>query len=262
MFCDVAGGSYASRMRSLAYKTRTVVEETGATNLYLSLGTLVWDWDGKPLRSPLVLVPVTLRSLSKQSSYRLALDESGTSTPNYCLLEKLGQLGIRIPALADPTTDDAGSDLDAALQAVRVAVAEAGRPWRVEPTAHLGILQFAKFRLWKDLDDNWETLLANPLVNHLVHSPTEPFVDPVAQTTATDLDQLAGERPISADASQLQPSPTRCRVGPSCSRARPARVSPRPSPTCWPGPSPRADGCCSWPRSAPPWTWSRSGWTP
>jgi len=204
VFCDVAGGSYASRMRSLAYKARTVVEETGANNLYLALGTLVWDWDGKPLRSPLVLVPVTLRSLSKQSSYRLALDESGTSTPNYCLLEKLGQLGIRIPGLADPTTDDAGIDLDAALQAVRVAVAEAGRPWRVEPTAHLGILQFAKFRLWKDLDDNWETLLANPLVNHLVHSPTEPFVDPVAQTNATDLDQLAGECPISADASQLQ----------------------------------------------------------
>ena len=204
VFCDVTAAAYPTRMRSLAYKARTVVEETGANNLYLALGTLVWDWEGKPLRSPLVLVPVTLRSAPRQNAYRLELDEGGASTPNYCLLEKLGQLGVRIPGLAEPVMDDRGIDLNVALQAVRVAVATAGRPWRVEPTAHLGILQFAKFRLWKDLDDNWETFQANPLVSHLVHSPTEPFVDPVAAPSTTDLDQLAGECPISADASQLQ----------------------------------------------------------
>ncbi|MFC5379320.1 DUF4011 domain-containing protein [Aquipuribacter nitratireducens] len=204
VFSDVSGGSYATRMRSLAYKARTIVEETGANNLYLALGMLAWEWEGKPLRSPLVLVPVTLRSATRQHAYRIELDESGTSTPNYCLLEKLGQLGVHIPGLADPALDDAGSDLDAALHAVRVAVAEAGRPWRVETTAHLGILQFAKFRLWKDLDEHWDTMIANPLVSHLVHTPTEPFVDPVEGEVTTDLDELAAECPISADASQLR----------------------------------------------------------
>ena len=61
-------------------------EETGANNLYLALGSLVWELDGRPLRSPLVLVPVTLAPTSRNGVYRLALDDSGSSTPNHCLL--------------------------------------------------------------------------------------------------------------------------------------------------------------------------------
>src|SRR4051812_19466982 len=57
---DVFEAGYLPRLRNLAYKAKTVVEETGANNLYLALGSLVWELDGRPLRSPLILVPVTL----------------------------------------------------------------------------------------------------------------------------------------------------------------------------------------------------------
>ena len=205
VFAEVTQAAYQTRMRNLAYKARTIVEETGANNLYLALGSLVWDWDGKELRSPLILVPVRLVTKGRQGGYRLELDESGTSTPNYCLLEKLKQLGIQIPGLAEPEDDGAGIDLDAALHAVRVAVAEAGQRWRVEATAHVAILQFAKFRLWKDLDEHWATLVENPLVHHLVRSPTDPFEDPAGDArVSADLDELAGECPVPADASQLE----------------------------------------------------------
>src|SRR3712207_4640168 len=133
---EVSAGGYLPRLRGLAHRARRVVEETGANNLYLALGSLVWDLDGRPLRSPLVLVPVSVRPLSRTGAYRLTLDESGSSTPNWCLLEKLRQLhGLTVPGLAEPSTDGAGIDLDAALQATRVAVAERGLPWRVEATA-------------------------------------------------------------------------------------------------------------------------------
>jgi hypothetical protein len=119
-------------------------------------------------------------------------------------LEKLRQLhGLTVPGLAEPLTDGAGIDLDAALQAMRVAVAERGLPYRVEPTADLAVLAFAKFRLWKDLDEHWAALTDNPLVAHLVHSPTEPFADPAPAPDAPDLDELAAAVPVSADASQL-----------------------------------------------------------
>ena len=45
-----------------------------------------------------------------------------------------------MPGLAEPAQDGAGIDLDAALQAMRVALAEQGLPYRVEPTADLAIL--------------------------------------------------------------------------------------------------------------------------
>src|SRR3954453_1971463 len=202
---DVTSGGYLPRLRNLAYRAKTVQEETGANNLYLALGSLVWELDGRPLRSPLVLIPVTLTPLGRTGRYRLALDESGSSTPNYCLLEKLRQLhGLVVPTLTEPT-DGAPLDIEAALEAVRLALVGAQLPYRVEATADLAILQFAKYRLWKDLDEHWAELAENPLVAHLVHEPTEAFEDPAPDTAdGIDLDELAARCPVPADASQLR----------------------------------------------------------
>ncbi len=43
-------------------------EETGANNLYLALGSLVWELDGRPLRSPLVLVRCTWSTPARGSA--------------------------------------------------------------------------------------------------------------------------------------------------------------------------------------------------
>src|ERR687894_349369 len=121
---EVSEGGYLPRLRNLAYRAKTVREETGANNLYLALGSLVWELDGRPLRSPLVLVPVTLTPTSRNGVYRLALDDTGSSTPNHCLLEKLRQVhGLSVPGLTDPADDGVGIDLDKALQAMRQALA-------------------------------------------------------------------------------------------------------------------------------------------
>src|SRR4051812_42739287 len=201
---DVTTGGYLPRLRGLAYKAKTVQEETGANNLYLALGSLVWELDGRPLRSPLVLIPVNLAPLGRTGQYRLSLDESGSSTPNYCLLEKLrGLHGLAVPTLTEPA--DGVLDLETALEAMRTALVGHGLPYRVEATADLAILQFAKFRLWKDLDEHWADFAENPLVRHLVHEPTEAFEDPARDTgNFADLDELAGKLPAPADASQLR----------------------------------------------------------
>ena len=204
VYADVTDAAYATRLRALAYKARTVVQETGANNLYLAFGSLVWTVNDRELRSPLVLVPVLLEPAGRGGDYRVRLDESGASTPNYCLLEKLRQQhGLSIPGLAAPADDAAGIDLAAAFRATREAVLAAGLPYRVEETLDLSILQFAKFRLWKDLDENWQTLAENSLVNHLVHTPTQPFVDPVPVPEPADLDALGAECPVPGDSSQL-----------------------------------------------------------
>ena len=88
---------------------------------------------------------------------------------------------------------------------MRVALVGHGLPYRVEATADLAILQFAKFRLWKDLDEHWADFAENPLVRHLVHQPTEAFADPARDTgDFVDLDELAAQLPAPADASQLR----------------------------------------------------------
>src|SRR3954464_16046239 len=204
LHADVTRGGYLPTLRNLAYKAKTVLEETGANNLYLALGSLVWELDGRPLCSPLILIPVVLAPMGRTGAYRLSLDESGSSTPNYCLLEKLRQLhGLTVPTLTEAV--DGTLDLDAALEAMRTALVGHGLPYRVESTADLAILQFAKFRLWKDLDEHWSDFAENPLVAHLVHEPTQAFEDPARDTgNFADLDELAGKLPAAADASQLR----------------------------------------------------------
>jgi hypothetical protein len=205
VFIDVTEAAYTTKLRYLANKARTIVEETGANNLYLAFGMLHWTVNDRELKSPLVLVPVNITTASRGSSYRITLDESGESTPNYCLLEKLRvSFGLHIPGLSMPTEDASGIDLPAAFRAVREAVDQAGLPFRVEESADLSILQFAKFRLWKDLDENWEALSANSLVSHLINSPLEPFSDPVADAPNVDLDELGASVPVPADSSQLE----------------------------------------------------------
>ena len=204
-YTDIGSDAYLSRLRSLAYKARTIQEETGANNLYLALGSLVWELDGRPLRSPLVLVPLVMKAgRGAAGLYQITGDEAGQSTPNYCLLERLRQsFDLDVPGLENPAMDASGIDLAAAFGAMRRALAEKGLPFHVEETADIAILQFAKYRLWKDIDDSWEQLLAAPLVRHLALSPTDEFTDPVPAGDAHDLESLATQCPIPADGSQL-----------------------------------------------------------
>ncbi|UJL30984.1 DUF3320 domain-containing protein [Mycolicibacterium vanbaalenii] len=204
-YIDITEAAYQSKLRYLANKAKTIVEETGANNLYLAFGMLHWRFNDRDLRSPLVLVPVRMTTKNRGERYVLSLDEAGASTPNYCLLEKLRvALNLQIPGLANPVEDASGIDLGAAFAAVRQAVADAGLHFRVEDSVHLSILQFAKFPLWKDLDESWKELSHNSLVTHLIDTPQQPFVDPVATTPDVTLDDLGASVPVPADSSQLR----------------------------------------------------------
>jgi SpoU rRNA methylase family enzyme len=204
-YVDVTQATYKTKLRHLAYKAKTILEETGANNLYLAFGMLNWHFNDRELRSPLVLVPVTLTTANRGERYNLVIDEAGASTPNYCLIEKLRvELGLEIPGLANPSEDASGIDLAETFDAVRRAIADAELRFRVEETVHLSILQFAKFPLWKDLDESWKELTRNSLVKHLVETPKEQFVDPVAEVPENDLDELGTAVPVPADSSQLR----------------------------------------------------------
>ena len=196
---------YLARMRKLRYASRSSIQESGSNNLYLTLGSLMWEHDGRPLQSPLILVPVILQGGTRNSPFQMVLDDSGASTPNYCLLEKLRvELGLQLPDLENPLADSAGVAVKEIFDRVRQALSQANLPFRIDETAYLATLQFAKFRLWKDLEDHWERFAEKPLVRHLIHSRTEPFVDGTeGASSQRSLDELAAACPIPADGTQL-----------------------------------------------------------
>jgi hypothetical protein len=189
-----------SALRNLRSRARVLEQQTGANNLFLTIGTLRWRDPKRPeeLRSPLFLWPVRLEG-TRHGEFSITLEEEASVTPNYCLIEKLRAVhGLEIPDLEEPPLDESGIDLDAVIRSIRSSLSEAGVPGiAVEETAHLALFNFTSFRLWKDMKDHWPEFLRNPVVDHLVHRPGEDF-----SIESTDTTQPEILCPIPTDESQ------------------------------------------------------------
>jgi len=201
---ELAPTERVQRLQALATSARTGVEETGANNLYLAIGALAWESDGSRLHSPLILIPVNLERTG--DDFRLILDETGASTPNYSFLDRFARdTGIELTELRTPRLDEHGIDLRATLDGVRDRLRRAGWDDVVTPTVHLGLFRFSTYRMWKDLEDHWRTIAANPLVAHLMAGGRQDFVDPAGPADGgLDIDETTQNLPLAADSTQAR----------------------------------------------------------
>jgi hypothetical protein len=203
LFSACTEAAYSTRLRGIQRRAKTVVEETGANNLFLTLGMLEWADAKRQAKAPLFLLPVTLKA-HRGRGFTIQIDDGGYPQPNQCLLEKLriGH-GLTIPDFATPQNDDSGIDLAGSLQAIRMALLDANLPFSVEESAHLTLVQFSTLQLWQDLSENWEGFLENPVVRHLVETPTDSFADPATAPVPADAEAQTF-CPIPIDGTQLQ----------------------------------------------------------
>ncbi len=193
----------------LSRDARLALEEGGANTLFLALGVLEWretPGSSRTCKAPILLMPVTLARKSVRSGFRLKrLDEE--TRINVTLLEKLQRdFQITVEGLNPLPEDEFGVNVAAVLQCFRRAVRDV-KGFEVREDAWLGLFQFTKFLLWKDLTDRTETLKKSPVVRHLIETPREPFQNP---TSAADPRRLDVELPpsrnfciLEADSSQL-----------------------------------------------------------
>lgn len=198
--------TYVKDLRKIAREARTREQQSGANQLFVTLGKLHWvSADGHELASPVFLVPARLTSTGgRKPVFILESDETGISSPNFSLVEKLKQdLDLSVDELANPRLDEFGIDIEGSLKALRKAIFERKLDnFRVDDNAHLTIVNFTKFRLWKDLDEHWQHFQQNSVVRHLVHTPERPFDDPAAPEGPMQ-ERLNLRCPIPADGSQL-----------------------------------------------------------
>ncbi|GAA4742207.1 DUF3320 domain-containing protein [Amnibacterium soli] len=208
VFTTATPDTFLTRVRRIASLSKVGREDNGVNDLYLGLGMLHWQPEGRTeaVRSPLILIPVVLKPYNRSREFRLAIDETGTVTPNFSLAEKLSQdVGLKLPKLVEPDLDDAGVDIDRLIAYVREEITKAGlQHFRVDESAVLGFFDFSTYRLWRDLSDHWPAFLDSPLVKHLVETPNVEFEDPskAADSIPEDLDDLASQLPIAVDGSQ------------------------------------------------------------
>ncbi|HJQ47261.1 MAG TPA: DUF4011 domain-containing protein, partial [Amycolatopsis sp.] len=200
----VTEAGYVSKMRALQRDARTLEQETGSNYLYLTLGALVHATPSGEGRAPLFLVPVRIEGGTGRKPYTIVVDGDETAAPNWCLIQWLKvKHNVRIPELEHPITDESGIDINRSLTAIRKTLVENNLDHRIDESASLRLLQFSTFQMWRDLTQYWQTILANPVVEHLVNRPGEPFMDP-AGTDDPRVDETELQLPIPADGSQMR----------------------------------------------------------
>ncbi|KXV73889.1 hypothetical protein AD936_03750, partial [Gluconobacter japonicus] len=195
-------------------KAKAAEQEGGANTLFLTLGELVWEPRAKDrkARAPLILVPVILERSSVNAPFRLRA-HTDESRVNGSLLEVLRQdFAMRFPELeSELPHDEAGLDVGRIFDIFRAKIRQLPQ-WEVEERVCLTTLSFAKFLMWKDLQERQEALRINPVASRLLDGVSETedagSAFPKAMfDEALPLDDVLDEAsllcPLEADSSQL-----------------------------------------------------------
>ncbi|MFW5829989.1 MAG: DUF4011 domain-containing protein, partial [Planctomycetota bacterium] len=190
-------------------QARSDQEEGGANTLFLGLGMLHWKEatsSDRVHQAPLILLPVSLERPSVQQGVRLRRHDDEARV-NVTLLELLRQdYRIEVPGVDPLPEDEHGVDVEQVLLRFQQAVKD--QPgWEVSRETWLALFSFAKYLIWKDLQDRSNELKANDVVRHLIDSPREGFDDGIAYPEPRQLDDRYPPArtfcPLSADSSQM-----------------------------------------------------------
>ena len=195
------------RLTHLFRITKTDLEDSGVNTLFLAIGMLKWippAKDAKPVRAPILMMPVKLVRKSVNDIRLASIDDETLVNPTLVELIR-SQYHITVKGVDPVPEDEHGSDVEAVLKIFTDAVKDLAG-WEVERTAALGRFSFGKFVMWKDLTAQLGTLRQNPLVNHLIEGGGE-YDDGVKvfppEEIAENLNLADLYCPMSADSSQL-----------------------------------------------------------
>jgi Protein of unknown function (DUF4011)/REase_MTES_1575/AAA domain/Protein of unknown function (DUF3320) len=207
---NVAETELEGRLTDLYRASKLAFEEGGANILYLCLGFLKWTprEGAGPYRAPLILISVQLERKSVRSGFRLTLHEDEARF-NPTLMQMLKQdFDLAMPEFDVELPHDAsGIDVAGIWKTVRRHI-KSIRGWEVTEQVVLATLSFTKYLMWKDLVDRTDLLKRNPVVAHLIDTPTHTyggsgagFID--ARTIDEVIDPVDLFVPLSADSSQV-----------------------------------------------------------
>lgn len=203
---NLTPGDFIGRGKELEQLARTDLEEGGVCTVFAAIGMLRWFEPGveKERFAPLLLYPVQIlfnRQLRRIGLQRLPEDP----IPNVTLVEKMRRdYNVDLGFLGSLEPDDSGVDIVQMLRRCREAIQRIPR-WEVLEEVHLGHFTFAKFLMWKDLEDNAEILLKNPVVRHIALEDSDVLGAQPEQVSVESLEALPpGHLPCVVDADSTQ----------------------------------------------------------
>ncbi|MEW1959563.1 DUF3320 domain-containing protein [Kineococcus sp. NPDC059986] len=156
--------------RRIAQKAQQDFADRGVWTLHLGLGMLHWvdPFDGKPVDSPLVLVPVQLTRSGSNAPHRVRRAEDAVVVNPALALKLERDFGIDLPPV-----DEFSPDVSKYLAQVEALVARhAG--WSTSERTVLTNFTFQKEAIYRDLEENAARIAEHPLVQLVALGPNAP----------------------------------------------------------------------------------------
>lgn len=197
----------AKILRNLRLKSRTALQEQGVNVLFVAFGLLEWaeSQGSEPkIRSPLVLVPVSLTRGNITSPYEISLlDEEVVLNPT--LIHKMyTDFGITLSPLPE---DPDSLDLQTLFNQLKQTVGQQ-TGWSIVPEVYLGLFSFTKLVMYKDLETYADLAESHPIIAALAGdcSKLPPIPDDLPKADNLD-DKISPEETfqvLDADSSQQE----------------------------------------------------------
>lgn len=194
------------KMTKLYRDAKTQMEESGANQLFLTVGMLKWyETDNSPKEryAPLLLIPVELKKKLGKFTYTLTARDEDTLM-NVTLLEKLKMdFNLDVNGLEELPRDECGVHVLEVLSRVRGAILGKKR-WDVLEETHIGLFSFSKFVLWHDLKTQGDLMMKNEIIASLLEGKRAFAIDEPSLEEESESDPREILLPVSTDASQLR----------------------------------------------------------
>ena len=149
-------------LRNLRAKAKLAMEEQGINFLYLSFGFIEWQEKTVPgapwLKSPLIMMPVTLSIESINAPYMLSrYDDDIEVNPTLDFLFSK-DYGVELPVFE---LEDENSIVSYMDKVERIADQ---RGWKLLREVNLGLVSFLKISMYHDLEKHEDKALSNPVI--------------------------------------------------------------------------------------------------
>lgn len=159
--------------------TKNDLDEGGSNTLFLSMGMLKWKETHNSTRTykaPLILLPVELIRQSARSKIKVKQLKDEEPVFNSTLIQFLQQdFEINLNQFRDKLPEDqSGVDIQKIWEIVRQKIDDSPG-FEVTEELVLSNFSFAKYLMWKDLQDRVDQLKENPFVDHMIERPTEVY---------------------------------------------------------------------------------------
>jgi len=190
LLTNLTDKSLDGRLKRLATAAATSLSEQGVNTLFLAFGFLRWfesaDSDVAIL-SPLVLMPVTLRKQSADSSWELSAVDDDLA-PNHPLTELLRSGShLNLPQFVEEELWESSESLRSFFAEVGRVIADHER-WEVQLTAGLGTFAFQKIAMWQDLSKNADQITGHVLCRGIAGDPSRIPTTDTSDILGSDAD--------------------------------------------------------------------------